>query len=277
MKCAYCGAEFAGKTARAAYCSKRCKDNASKERRGIAPVIEHEKICPTCGGSFKTVYSRQIYCPDCRRGAGGAKAGTKRTAEERNPGFIFLSKNRDRVLLRCKKCGAEVERSYYRVKKGTVRCDACAYEKKRKSEALRLINTLGRLIDVKTSKVCPTCNKAFYSPHPGAVYCSELCKRKYRGRRSSMRGRCRKYGVLYRPGITLPQLYNRDGGVCQICGKKTDWMDNAWGANFGPLYPTIDHIVPLAKGGPHSWENVQLAHAICNSAKRDTIETAETA
>lgn len=24
-------------------------------------------------------------------------------------------------------------------------------------------------------------------------------------------------------------------------------------------------------GGPHSWDNVQLAHAICNSKKRDVM------
>ena len=34
-------------------------------------------------------------------------------------------------------------------------------------------------------------------------------------------------------------------------------------------YPTVDHIVPLSKGGTHTWNNVQLAHMACNSGKCD--------
>jgi 5-methylcytosine-specific restriction endonuclease McrA len=37
------------------------------------------------------------------------------------------------------------------------------------------------------------------------------------------------------------------------------------------LYPSIDHIVPLAKGGNHTWNNVQLAHHYCNTLKRDKV------
>ena len=31
--------------------------------------------------------------------------------------------------------------------------------------------------------------------------------------------------------------------------------------------PSIDHIVPLSKGGEHSYANCALAHTGCNSAK----------
>lgn len=41
------------------------------------------------------------------------------------------------------------------------------------------------------------------------------------------------------------------------------------------MYPTIDHIVAMANGGGHTWDNVQLAHAICNSYKRDLSENEE--
>jgi 5-methylcytosine-specific restriction endonuclease McrA len=32
--------------------------------------------------------------------------------------------------------------------------------------------------------------------------------------------------------------------------------------------PTIDHIVPLAKGGKHTLANLQLMCALCNSIKQ---------
>ena len=34
-----------------------------------------------------------------------------------------------------------------------------------------------------------------------------------------------------------------------------------------PHSATLDHIVPLAAGGAHSYANVQCAHFICNSVK----------
>lgn len=39
----------------------------------------------------------------------------------------------------------------------------------------------------------------------------------------------------------------------------------------GPKYPSIDHIIPISKGGAHTWENVQVAHFECNPNKRDYI------
>ena len=84
-----------------------------------------------------------------------------------------------------------------------------------------------------------------------------------------MSRRVKKYGThIVENGITLKALFVRDKGICQICGKPCDWDDHRWG-HFGPLYPTRDHIVALANGGEHSWDNIQLAHAICNSVKRD--------
>jgi len=38
------------------------------------------------------------------------------------------------------------------------------------------------------------------------------------------------------------------------------------------LAPVIDHIVPLALGGEHAHYNVQAAHFMCNSEKRDLLD-----
>ena len=39
----------------------------------------------------------------------------------------------------------------------------------------------------------------------------------------------------------------------------------------GKQYPSIDHVIPLAKGGLHAWSNVKLAHKGCNEQKGDRI------
>jgi hypothetical protein len=47
-------------------------------------------------------------------------------------------------------------------------------------------------------------------------------------------------------------VFERDKGVCGICGDPV-----------GEAYD-VDHVVPLAEGGEHSYRNVRLAHPSCN-------------
>jgi 5-methylcytosine-specific restriction endonuclease McrA len=43
-------------------------------------------------------------------------------------------------------------------------------------------------------------------------------------------------------------------------------------STLNPLAPTIDHIIPLEKGGsPTDLGNLQLAHWKCNNAKRTKL------
>ena len=72
----------------------------------------------------------------------------------------------------------------------------------------------------------------------------------------------------YDEGITLKKVRAKYHDVCQICGLMVD--DTAIvNGHIKRLYPTIDHIIPLSKGGAHTWENVRLAHMSCNAGKRD--------
>lgn len=50
-------------------------------------------------------------------------------------------------------------------------------------------------------------------------------------------------------------VFERDEGVCGICGEPV----------VGAFH--VDHIIPLSKGGSHSYDNVQLAHPTCNLRK----------
>ena len=56
--------------------------------------------------------------------------------------------------------------------------------------------------------------------------------------------------------ITTAGLYARDGGICQICKCVCSEED-----------ASVDHIVAVARGGTHTWDNVQLAHLTCNKKK----------
>ena len=56
--------------------------------------------------------------------------------------------------------------------------------------------------------------------------------------------------------------------VCGICGKPVDFSYK----NPHPLAPTVDHIIPVSKGGhPSDISNLQLAHRCCNRQKSDSL------
>jgi len=105
-------------------------------------------------------------------------------------------------------------------------------------------------------------------------YCSPRCSQKVQNRKHKHTRRQREIAGKS-DIIPLDELIKRDGGICQICGEEVDlddgWFDTDRHFHIGRLYPTIDHIVPLAKGGTTTWDNVQLAHLACNSAKCDRI------
>ncbi len=56
--------------------------------------------------------------------------------------------------------------------------------------------------------------------------------------------------------------------ICGICGKPVDFSYK----NPHPLAPTVDHIIPVSKGGhPSDLANLQLAHRCCNRKKADSL------
>lgn len=52
---------------------------------------------------------------------------------------------------------------------------------------------------------------------------------------------------------------------CHLCGRDIDWE----APHLDPLSFTIDHVVPLAKGGQDIIENIRPAHRRCNLVKGD--------
>lgn len=63
--------------------------------------------------------------------------------------------------------------------------------------------------------------------------------------------------------IDLLVLYERDNWTCYLCGLSVDpklkWPD--------PGSASQEHVIPLAKNGTHTWDNVRLAHWGCNLSK----------
>lgn len=92
-------------------------------------------------------------------------------------------------------------------------------------------------------------------------------KEKHRRYGSTHHGRARYYGVPYEP-VPPIFIFERDGWVCHICGNITDRNAPPRSANS----PSLDHIVPMSKGGPHLRSNLATACFLCNCRKGNKTE-----
>lgn len=85
--------------------------------------------------------------------------------------------------------------------------------------------------------------RAYHASHPNVAY------------RNTLTRRARLAGVFVEhvdPAI----LFSRDKGRCGICFRRVKRAD-----------ASVDHLIPVSKGGAHSYQNTQLAHRSCNSKK----------
>lgn len=195
------------------------------------------------------------------------RKGHNNIVNERQSGFIYIESTRDRIKMMCSECGTVIDRASSTVRQKHCECDIC---KERKKQAELLVKALSALITLKTPRTCKECGSVFFSMHQTAQYCSKACKSR-RNNRNSYKARCRHRGALYDNTVTREKVVERDNCICQICGKTCDPTDRRWGT-LGPDFPTLDHIIALANGGTHTWDNVQCACGMCNSKKRDLID-----
>lgn len=89
--------------------------------------------------------------------------------------------------------------------------------------------------------------KKWKAAHPELV-------REY-ARRGQQARRARKIAAFVEH-VAHDRVFKRDEGICGICELPADPAD--W---------HLDHIVPLALGGEHSYANVRVTHPKCNIAR----------
>lgn len=163
----------------------------------------------------------------------------------------------------------------------------------------------GEVVDGK--RICPGCGEdkpvADYSPHRGtksglAVYCKPCQARRTsrtrqkpdfvraprdreREREYTRRWRmanpekvqgyhhaykARKRGALVEV-FTRKEIFDRDGWQCHICRTAIDPEV----AYPHPLSASLDHVMPLVRGGAHSRANCAASHFTCNASKKDRV------
>ena len=122
-------------------------------------------------------------------------------------------------------------------------------------------------IKQQTFSICKECGALFIASRAGQMICSKKCaRRRYNNHKDR-----RLKGVKKDGSITLRKVYEKDHGICYLCGGMCDWDDIETRDDgtmvAGNRYPSIDHVYPISLGGTHTWDNVRLAHRWCNTMK----------
>jgi len=228
--CAECGAATHRK-----YCLERCRDKARLRRRPKATCEFCAKPFPMRRGADRDNRFCSYPC------AGKARYST------RNFSVVPWAQ--------CPEC-----RSDFIARRGRKYCSlACTQRANWKRTAQRR-----KVKPQPETRPCVQCGVSFTTTFQSKRFCGKSCLRTWHRRPGKDRRRARRAAAPYER-IVRATVYARDGWRCGICNKPV----NRNAVVPHPKAPVLDHILPIAGGGSHTYANVQCAHFLCNSIKSD--------
>jgi len=86
-------------------------------------------------------------------------------------------------------------------------------------------------------------------------------------KKGSQKRRATKAGASIVENFTHKEIFNRDGYTCCVCGMPIDV--NLKSPDM--LSISLEHKIPLSKGGNHSLENCGSSHLLCNLRKNSKL------
>lgn len=235
--CAACGGHFGATGTTSLYCSLKCRADARNKRRrqhGL-PAIKVDKHCLECSAAMH-VRRRTMYCS-----RGCARARICRIKREVEPIVVQVRRGP------CAACGRQITMRHGGVKY----CGQC----KAAAQGWR-----------SEEKDCMVCGARFIQQTRWQKACSEHCS-KASTRKAGRIAKARRRAVTRGRAAELIdpiKVFERDGWRCQLCLMKLRPEDRG---TYKGAAPELDHIIPLAAGGTHTWANVQCACRRCNNQK----------
>lgn len=254
--CTQCGIEFSNpkralKPHKHYFCSNDCWQTYCRSKRQTS-------VCQQCGKEYEHNKKNRagLFCSrECA-------FEYKRTKKSKQTSWIRKCKTCEKIFLikghTAKYCSDE--------------CRRLGINNAARKRATYNSRDLRKERYIPREKACKNCGNKFWTEFKGLRdFCSDDCRTRFTRERSQQRKHHRLDGIIIDNDITLTKLSARDGGTCKLCGTPVDWndykIDSAGSWIAGARYPSIDHIYPICMGGKHEWNNVQLAHFLCNSLK----------
>lgn len=253
---------------------------AKAEYTPISPVGQ----CKTCGKSFEQVIGRgkwRSYCSDACKPK--EKTPSKRCdidgceRHARSNTAAYCEKHYYQVR-RIGRIGTLVDKNHY---DNCQHCGTPTGGSKHCSHRCENRHRKGMPVTAE----CASCGQKFV-PIGKTSTCSDGCARENtrkvcRDRYARLmkedpafRERVRRYEYrrkalkrqAYVEDVEREEVMRRSRWICHLCGDKIPksavWPD--------PRFGSVDHVLPLARGGKHSYANCKAAHLACNCRKNAT-------
>lgn len=245
--CVACGKTIDHRHRLAISCSTACYQWARKRPGQPRP----SRICLACGRSLA---GRHPNARVCDRNCGHWAKRHPGVMKPRNRTCVGCGANIDHFLLTAITCGNACMRWHQNHPGGELRqpvstCEGCGASLDRTKRA-------------------------------DARHCDRKCIEKAGSKREAetFRDRAKRRRALIKGAspvgrVRALDILDRDGWRCQIqacllpINPLLKWPD--------PMSKSIDHIVPVARGGAHTMENLRAAHLGCNSRKGAKIDALE--
>ena len=136
-------------------------------------------------------------------------------------------------------------------------------------------------------KICVVCGNQFIAKTNQAKYCCKKCANHSRfnqtleERQESARIAKKRVLELYDSDLSVEEI-SKEVGKCPTF-IHTTWREAGKPKRLTPYQRQVAelrrqglcraeiHVIPISKGGMHSWDNVKLAHHYCNTLKSNKV------
>lgn len=134
----------------------------------------------------------------------------------------------------------------------------------------------GQYVRHKGLLQCKRCGTAidrttgrFTGPKKYCLACKPVARKENRNKADRVHKRVRSRRIRSGPRDRIDpyDVFARDGWKCKLCGSG---VDLSLPVNHD-LRPNLDHVIPLSKGGTHTYANVQTTCRRCNTDKGDKM------
>lgn len=264
--CVVCGSGFEAVKSTSECCSGKCRDERTKveckcERCGKA--FEKRRRDPTRFCSTECKQPKTVPICTCKGCGNEYRPRAKAYATYCSRECYFSYRNLDHArnnLLAARQAGIEAKR-YRAVSIGMARVlwRHVKADRQRQKQPFSPADYYRQ----KVGNSCSICGKdvSGWVGSRRCEACRESAAREAR-RNANLRKEIKKRanGFIKIDKVKRLKVYERDQWKCYLCGeqlnKDTQVPD--------PLAPTLDHVVPISKGGSHTYDNLRCACFKCN-------------
>jgi endogenous inhibitor of DNA gyrase (YacG/DUF329 family) len=272
--CVVCQRIFRSRSKKAKCCTRKCASALSQMARSVNAAARKMRVCEQCGVAFRegVLSKKQIDAGLRQRFCSRKCSADSKRVYATEAAAVRAKRERKRERLGFPKAKAEID------------CSICAKSFAPTSIRQRLCSKECREIDARRSarlkavandntdrgqRACEECGVTF-APVYGSklrTFCSKKCGKRHAHRSAKIKRKAVERGVNAE-SVDPIKVFVRYKWKCYICGANTP--RHLRGSNDNRS-PELDHIIPVSKGGAHTYANTALACRKCNAEKSDQI------